>query len=63
MNCKDCEECCSCHINPPCNFCTEHYMCDNCGEVFCQTVEISDETAWCNDCLEMLAEESEGDND
>ena len=28
--------CCSCHINPPCSWCTSstYYMCDRCGDEF-----------------------------
>ena len=30
---KDRDVCCSCHINPPCSYCTDiSYMCGECGE-------------------------------
>ncbi len=27
------EGCCSCHINPPCSYCTSHAICEECGEM------------------------------
>jgi hypothetical protein len=26
-------DCCSCHINPPCNYCVESYECVSCNEI------------------------------
>jgi len=36
MNCDFCENCCSCHLNAPCNFCTSHLECAICGQMVCE---------------------------
>jgi hypothetical protein len=36
MSCSFCEGQCSCHINPPCGFCTSHVECDICGQLVCE---------------------------
>ena len=44
MSCNFCEECCYCHINPPCGFCIEHIECEICGQLVCldKAVEVTD---------------------
>jgi hypothetical protein len=40
VNCKYCEEHCSCHLTPPCSFCVTHIECDVCGGIVCKNEAI-----------------------
>lgn len=63
MVCKFCEKECSCHISPPCGFCTTHVSCDLCGQLVCEdkAIEFQDNTdgsaiLTCPDCDEAYAD-------
>ena len=46
------EGCCSCHINPPCTYCTSHSICEECGKnVLNEYInEDIDDYLICDDC-------------
>ena len=59
MGCKDCENCCSCHIVAPCNYCLEHGLCCECESITCNTIPVgsfdradTDVVYICTECLE-----------
>jgi hypothetical protein len=42
---------CSCHINPPCTYCTSHSICDKCGDnVLNEYINEDDDSFICDDC-------------
>lgn len=48
---------CSCHINPPCNWCVESYECGGCGKIrhpqeHGQSFDTEYESCYCDSCLE-----------
>lgn len=60
---------CSCHINPPCNYCTELYECKECGKLkhpdedgFNEGHNENGDGVFCNDCLDNLSRFLYGSN-
>lgn len=64
MRCNECERGCSCHINPPCSFCTDHVECDmGCGKITCEPETIKHPNPFvdemitvCPSCFEKMTE-------
>ena len=48
--------CCSCHLNPPCGYCTDRHDCARCGEQF---YDPDGEETYCLRCQEEIDEENE----
>ena len=46
------EEGCSCHINPPCGYCTSRSECERCG-----TILFSDDMFECMRCGELVCDD------
>ena len=49
------EDCCSCHISPPCSYCTSHSICEKCGKDVLN--ECIDEDLICDDCKTVMDNE------
>ena len=51
------DECCSCRLNPPCNYCLETYACECCGTRVeaAEELQRAAEALKCNECF-MRAE-------
>lgn len=51
---------CTCHINPPCDYCTSYEECYECGRLFPkdELTHIGD-IKFCEGCLECFSDEAE----
>ena len=47
-------DCCSCHISPPCSYCTSRCECSKCGKIVGED-EVNDDSV-CEQCLEEEVE-------
>ena len=53
----DFESCCSCHINPPCSYCTTE-RCEECKDEITDDNRSTTDEMRCVDCVEELLKDS-----